>query len=207
MPSIDQISRQRAEIYRWFSVFFAQELKQEQIDVLQQPSTVQHLLALKLTPPLEQPVSQFQGFLNQALKRLDNQLELAADYGTLFLMPPPEGVLLYAGYYPPNTPQDSRLAMWEYLRYIGYTCSQNEPPDHLAIQLEVLATLITTEPPLAQLNFIQQRLLNWLPLFERRCQQQDKFGFYSSLSSLLVAFIQQDIILLDEWVSLEAPCQ
>ena len=202
MPLIDQASQLRAEIYRWFSGFFAQELTQQQLDLLQQAPTTQRLQSLKSIPALTLPVNRFQQHAQSALNRPDSQLELAADYATLFLMPPPQGVLLYAGYYPPNTPQDSRLAMWDHLRSTGYTCSQNEPPDHLSIQLDVLATLVLAQHPTIQLRFIQQRLQNWLPFFEKRCHQQDKFGFYASLASLLLVFIQQDIGMLEEWVTL-----
>ncbi|WP_134531296.1 hypothetical protein [Budvicia aquatica] len=47
----------------------------------------------------------------------------------------------------------------------------------------------------------------WFHLCEQRCQQQDNFGFYASLSSLLQAFIQQDISLLQEWIGLAESSQ
>lgn len=207
MSFADRVCQQRAELYRWFSTFFARELTQQQIDCLQQQKSGQYLSSLKSIESLNQAVSEFQRYLTLALARPDNQLELAADYATLFLMPPPQGVLLYAGYYSPNTPQGSRLAMQEYLRRAGYVSNNNEPPDHLAIQLELLATLVISENPAMQLAFIQQQLCSWFHLCEQRCQQQDNFGFYASLSSLLQAFIQQDISLLQEWIGLAESSQ
>jgi TorA-specific chaperone len=79
----------------------------------------------------------------------------------------------------------------------------NEPADHIAIELDFFGNLIIRsneleseteleDALLQQDNFIQTQLLSWTPKFAEKCQTLDKFGFYSALTLLLVAFLQLD---------------
>lgn len=74
-----------------------------------------------------------------------------------------------------------------------------EPADHLAVFLAVFAHWLQTErqaPTNAaaeQARFLEEALLNWLPLWKERCRQLHlKTKVYPALAALLLAFVQAD---------------
>jgi TorA-specific chaperone len=63
-----------------------------------------------------------------------------------------------------------------------------ESPDHLAIELALLAALLTGLEPVAAAALLT-RLLGWVPRFATRCADCDTTGFYAALAALLHAFL------------------
>lgn len=208
MQEIIAFNEQRAEIYWWLSSLFAKELTSEDLEHYQSYEIRTFLDGLAQTPELSKPMENVKTSLNQLMDREEAQLELAADFCGLFLSTPKSGALPYASMYVGKTgllndkpAQDMNALMSEY--GISQRKEFNEPADHLAIQLDFLGNLIirTNEqekPELAeelmqaQLAFLKQHLLNWLPAFAKDCQERDKFGFYAAVSHLLLAFCQLD---------------
>jgi TorA-specific chaperone len=65
-----------------------------------------------------------------------------------------------------------------------------EPPDHLSIELALLARLIRHDADIeAQAALLDDHLLVWVPLFADRCRQCDRNGFYTGAAQLLMAFL------------------
>lgn len=128
MPLLNEMARQRASIYRWFAQILYQELTEEALIHMRDDDTQARLRALKSIPELWLDVQQFQLRLRTALKRKDRQLELAADFASLFLIPPPAGVSPYAGHYPHTTSHEARKIMQQWL--VGYELApqNNEAP-------------------------------------------------------------------------------
>jgi TorA-specific chaperone len=65
-----------------------------------------------------------------------------------------------------------------------------EPPDHLSIELALLARLIRRdEDPQAQTALLDDHLLVWVPDFADRCRECDRTGFYAGAAQVLTAFL------------------
>ena len=65
-----------------------------------------------------------------------------------------------------------------------------EPPDHLSIELALLARLIRDdEDPQAQTALLDDHLLVWVPDFADRCRECDRTGFYAGAAQVLAAFL------------------
>lgn len=198
MPLLDEMARQRAMIYRWFSQLLFQELTDDGLLSLRNKENLALLNALKLIPELSLPVSQFQRRLRAALKREERQLELAADFASLFLLPAPAGVSPYAGHYPHTTSAEERLILRQRLVQHRLVPQNNEAADHIAVQLALMATLIEEGVELGQQErFLRRHLTSWLPLLAKRCYQRDSFGFYAAALGVLAGFVQQDTQWLD----------
>lgn len=72
---------------------------------------------------------------------------------------------------------------------IGLAEGVCEPPDHLAIELALLAALLAGPAPDPDTAPLLARLLGWVPSFAARCAGCDATGFYAALAALLHAFL------------------
>ena len=74
--------------------------------------------------------------------------------------------------------------------------SDKEPFDHLSVILEFVAWLdeqgAKVQAQEMQQKFIKKYLLSWLPAFVSRCNRADRFGFYSALAVVTLAFVETD---------------
>ena len=88
---------------------------------------------------------------------------------------------------------------------LGLHVSQSfsEPPDHLAVQLEIMAELArraeesqgaaeTARYADRQLAFLEDRLLPWIGAFRDDCVASDRSGFYATAATCLVDFVRED---------------
>lgn len=65
-----------------------------------------------------------------------------------------------------------------------------EPPDHLSIELALLAWLIRHDTDRrAQAALLDGHLLVWVPGFADRCLERDRTGFYAGAAQVLMAFL------------------
>ncbi|MDA8510397.1 molecular chaperone TorD [Citrobacter sp. Igbk 14] len=187
------ICQQRAAVYQWFSQLLFRELDQKQLARLESEDTRQWLASLAGIPGLSLDVKKLERSLTQVLRRESRQLELAADFATLFLLAPPGGVSPYAGHYPHTTAAEERRQMNVLLVEHGLAAQENEPSDHIAIQLALMARMVTKEETLsAQYYFLHHHIMCWVPLFRDSCQQRDEEGFYARAVSVIVGFIRED---------------
>jgi len=65
----------------------------------------------------------------------------------------------------------------------------NEPADHVAIELAVMAELITHATQDEQRAFLD-RLSAWIPAFCEACGSLDRSGFYAGAAMVLAAFLR-----------------
>lgn len=212
MQEFIAFNEQRAEIYWWMSSLLARELTTEDLMEYHGDEMLTFLSGLGMTPALQQPVESFRGAINRLKVRENAQLELAADFCGLFLSTPKSGALPYASLYVGKTgllndkpAQDMNTLMAQY--NIAQRKEFNEPADHIAVELDFMGHLIIQanhqqndenreKVMQAQLSFVNNMLLNWLPIFAQACQSRDHFGFYSTAVDLLVAFCQLDAVYL-----------
>ncbi|PSW03746.1 molecular chaperone TorD [Photobacterium lipolyticum] len=205
-------NEQRAEIYWWMSSLLARELTTEDFMEYHGDEMFTFLSGLGMTPELKQPVESFREAINRLKVREDAQLELAADFCGLFLSTPKSGALPYASMYVGESgllndkpAQDMNKLMEQY--NIAQRKEFNEPADHIAVELDFMGNLIILanhqkddekreEVMQAQLSFVNNMLLNWIPIFAQACKSRDNFGFYTAAVNLLVAFCQLDSAFL-----------
>ena len=65
-----------------------------------------------------------------------------------------------------------------------------EPPDHLSIELALLARLIRQDSAQqAQITLLDDHLLAWVPIFADRCCAADGTGFYAGAAQTLTGFL------------------
>lgn len=189
----NHIHRQRAAVYQWFSQLLFRELDEEQLIRLESGESRKWLASLTAIPGLSVDVKNLERSLVRALRRESRQLELAADYASLFLLAPPGGVSPYAGHYPHTTAPDERKEMNVLLVEYGLTPQDNEPADHIAVQLALMARMVTKKETLsAQYYFLHHHILCWAPLFRDACLVRDNEGFYPQAVNLIVRFMQED---------------
>jgi TorA specific chaperone len=78
-----------------------------------------------------------------------------------------------------------------------------EPPDHLSVELALLAQLMRRGVGhRAQAALLDDHLLTWVPIFARRCCNADRTGFYAGAVWVLTGFLTARRALLqrgDEW--------
>ncbi|MGF1871297.1 molecular chaperone TorD [Photobacterium indicum] len=212
MQEFIAFNEQRAEIYWWMSSLLARELTNEDLTEYHGDEMFTFLSGLGMTPELKEPVETFRNAINTLKTREDAQLELAADFCGLFLSTPKSGALPYASIYVGESgllndkpAQDMNALMEEY--GIAQRKEFNEPADHIAVELDFMGNLIIQANQeldeekrealmQAQLAFVNNMLLNWIPAFAQSCKARDDFGFYTASVNLLVAFCQLDSAFL-----------
>ena len=106
-----QIHQQRAAVYQWFSQLLFRELDEKQLASLENGDSQAWIASLAAVPGVSAEVKRFERSLVRVLRRDSRQLELAADFASLFLLAPPASVSPYAGHYPHTTAAEERRQM------------------------------------------------------------------------------------------------
>ncbi len=208
MNELITFNERRAEIYWWLSSLLTSELTAEQIEEYDSFEIRTFLANLAETPELSNAVNSLIEKLNQLKNREDAQLELAADFCGAFLGSNKTSALPYASIYLDKSgllnakpAQEMRDLLEKY--DIAQKAEFNEPADHIAIELDFLGNLIVMTNQQqdeekfeaymqAQADFINDKLLSWVPKFSQNCKKCDSFGFYAAITHLLSTFLQLD---------------
>ena len=212
MQDIKAFNEKRAEINWWLSSLLAKELSAEVLEEYHSPQIRSFLAGLGENQHLRPHVNRLVNALNRLLDRSNAQLELAADFCNLFLKSDKDSALPYASIYighsgllndQPATEMENLMLQHQ----IKVNKVINEPADHIAVELDFLGHLIICSNQLKQskeleasmqeqAQFINKHLLTWIPSFVDRCKKIDDFGFYASVTEILLAFIKQDYCYL-----------
>lgn len=191
---------ERAMVYRWLAGLFAREQTVENLRRYRSAEGRALLDALGEIAPLA-PAAATVGQRVSEISEDDLPkcaLDLAGAYARLFLgvggrrsAPPyqsfytsPEGRVMQA----------PAAAMQGELRQRNRRLADAFPelPDHLAVQLSVLAELVETAPAAEQAAFLDARLLGWIGAFAERCAIADRTGFYAAVARALADFASAD---------------
>lgn len=197
----NHIHQQRTAVYQWFSQLLFRELDEKQLASLENGENRQWLASLTGIPGLSRDIKKMERSLVQALRRESGQLELAADFASLFLLAPPGGVSPYAGHYPHTTAAEERRQMNVLLVEHGLTPRENEPADHIAVQLALMARMVASEEkPSTQYYFLHHHIMCWAPLLRESCLHRDENGFYPQAVNVIVSFMREDELYLESLV-------
>ena len=187
------IHQQRAAVYQWFSQLLFRELDEKQLASLENGDSREWITSLAGIPGVSADVKNFERSLAQALRRESRQLELAAEVASLFLLAPPGGVSAYAGHYPHTTAPEERRQMNALLVEQGLAARENEPSDHIAVQLALMARRVGKEESVAaQYYFLHHHIMCWAPLLRESCLHRDEGGFYPQSVNVIVSFMRED---------------
>ncbi|WP_165311677.1 molecular chaperone TorD [Vibrio ziniensis] len=209
MKEIKAFNEKRAEIYWWLSGLFACELSSQDLSHYSSPEIYNFLAGLSENDHLAVSTHKLCATLKQLLKHEDAQVQIANSFYNLFLKCDGNSALPYASLYIDKSKMNNKTpaqAIAELMEQNGVHVQEqtNESYDHLAIELDFLGHLIIRSNELEkearmeqalkfQADYIRHHLLNWIPDFSFDCASKDKLGFYSSISVLLVAFLELDL--------------
>lgn len=204
--------QQRASVYGWFSSLYAAELPAASLAAYL-AGEAQTLLDALSHAGLVDASRRVQTAIESLRDIPYGQLELAADFAQLFLLDAKSGALPYASCYKNDAaqfcgPAEQRMRSFLAQSSLALQDDFKEPADHLAIYLAVMVKLIEQtgkgDTPQAvealdQTAFLQDGLMDWLPLFVDKCQRvTPRFDFYPAVADLLLAFVQQDQLFLQD---------
>lgn len=214
----------RAELYRWFAGLLASRLDPVLLAAYRKGPGRTVLDNLRAEPELQAGATRMEAALDTDADDGALAKALARDFTKLFEegrasprasawhegADAPQGVEAVA-----SGRRDPLSLMKALLRHTGLGLRPSLPsdPDHVAVQLDVMAQLIEegmrtwqnaggedcapTAPDLAgswrqQADFLDDHLLPWLPHFRDACAAHDPDGFYAGVTMLLVAYVERD---------------
>ncbi len=201
----------RAAIYQWFSAIFARELENEQFYAYQR-GDADDWLELFIAIGLDRETKRLKNAICRWQQKELQPLDLRADFAALFLLDNKTAALPYASFYLEEGGQlygkaEAQMRYFLAQNKLEIETGFNEPADHLAVYLAVVSSWTNSclaEKKLGntadeQADFLQQALLNWLPLFVKRCQSVPAASdFYAAAARLLLVFIQADLEYLQQ---------
>ncbi|WP_432470131.1 molecular chaperone TorD [Amphritea sp. HPY] len=206
-----QETEARASIYWWLSTVFAKELTTDQLNTYFDKPGLLFMDALSDALPgaAEHPsITRLKNALAGLQLNPHPQLELAADFAQQFLADKRSSALPYASIYLSpegllyQQPHEEMLALLTKEQLVVVE-EFREPADHLAIMLDYLGNqvlkLLQTnkeeeyrELLYQQLNFIEERLLSWIPEFRLRSRQIKGCGFYPAVADYLLSYLESE---------------
>lgn len=210
LNSVDHLSHADTWILmcRWLSTLFAREISPDTLKDYRQGDGKAFLEVLANESAFRPEIKKLQKIIGQEKSSSDLALALAADFGFLFHgAGGPQSVPPYESAYTSDKGslfQAAEKQTRKILEKHGLsTCEDiHEPADHIAVQLELLAHLgEASQKAMAAENtqtlknemaaFLENHLLNWVPIFRDHCARQDPGGFYAALTRLLHTFLQK----------------
>lgn len=225
----------RAELYRWFAGLLASRLDPVLLAAYRKGPGRTVLDNLRADPPLQAGATRIEAALDAEVDDGALAKALGRDFTALFeegrASPRAsdwhEGVAVaQGGEDAPEVRRDPLSLMKALLRHTGFGLRPSLPsePDHVAVQLDVMAQLVEegmaawrkagakdcppTAPQMAaswhqQRAFLDEHLLPWLPAFRDACAAHDPDGFYAGVAMLLAAYVERD---RDYVAAAEAAC-
>ena len=195
----DPTALARAEVYLWLAGLFARELSDEALAAYRGAEGHALLERLGARSALAPAVARLRALAERGAAAEPAAKALAGDFARLFLgaggrhgVPPYESAygsergLLFQE---PTTQTAAVIRELDLRVADGFP----EPPDHLAVQLSVMAELARREDAAArQLWFLESRLLSWIEAFRDDCAATDRAGFYATAAASLAAFALDD---------------
>ena len=199
----------RAALYRWFADIFARELTTATLDewLLNQAYDGIHEAFVSLE--LEQYSNRVKTAIAdlKALPKEDRALELAADFAQIFLLGGDDSAPPYASYYLSDDKHlygEPTQQMRQFLnsQQLSLHAEFREPDDHVSVYFMVMSLWIHSSAQQQldmatsaqeQSDFLDNALLNWLPMFNTRCQTiKIKTDLYPALIALAEQFVLAD---------------
>ncbi|MBT3235698.1 MAG: molecular chaperone TorD family protein [Bdellovibrionales bacterium] len=162
-------------------------------------------------------LSHWSGKLDDLLEELSRKLldgfdsiplsDLQVGFSKTFIGPSDSMVSPYASIHIDQKRQvmtESTLLVLDFYNKSEIEVDVHEAPDHLALELEYLCFLASGENDpqklQLQLDFFEQHVDLWIPIFTASVQEICKVSFYQLLTSYLAEFVKSDRLFLEKSV-------
>jgi TorA maturation chaperone TorD len=218
-PQLISIIDGRMATYGLLSRLYHQEVDEGLLDEL----VTMHFATNTGDSDVDDAYRLMHGYLNRRWER--TVTELAVDYARVFLG---NGVNAYSAAYPFESVHTSskRLLMQDardkvvaiyHANKVTKQDSWKVGEDHIALELEFMRILASrcrdallsgdedaaARLLMAQYDFLQQHLLNWVPMLNTEIQRFAQTDFYRALGKLTLGFLHTDRELLEELLAEE----
>jgi TorA-specific chaperone len=191
---------ERAAVYQWLAGLFAAEPTVDALMVYRTAegaALLQDLREIEALAPVADEVADWIRHASVADLRVIAR-DLAGEFAFLFhgaggrrSAPPCKSFYVSATgrmMQEPAADMAQRLRQLDLRRDGGFV----EPPDHIAVQLAVMARLATTAPPAEQAAYLADQITDWLDAFAARCARGTPYGFFAVAAAATRDFARAD---------------
>jgi TorA-specific chaperone len=185
----------RIDVWRWLAGLFAAPLAAAAVESYRHGEGGAYLRALRRLPALQPGIERMAHALQLLPPGAAAAAQLARAYTLLFsgvggpaTVPPYQSAFTEASGRLFGSAEGEMRGLLAKLDLHIAACG-NEPADHLATELAVMAELIAAAPWPEQRDFLD-RLLAWIPAFSEACVALDRSGFYAGAALVLAGFLR-----------------
>lgn len=180
--------RARASAYRWLAGVFAREMPAETVAIYRSPEGLALLDALEELSPLAAVVQALRARMETEVSNEQLARDLASTFARLFhgaagrrSAPPCASFYLSETARMMQADAGHTRASLDALD-LQMSDEMREPPDHISVQLAVMAHLAETADDSTQADWLENRLLTWIDAFASRCAQAPQPDIYASVA-------------------------
>ncbi|PYF10924.1 TorA-specific chaperone [Rhodobacter viridis] len=188
----------RALLWHWLAEVFLTPPSAERLSALREGAGAKWLAALAAEPAFAEALTEIRAALASPLDAARLQTRLTIAFNGLFLglggkhtLAPNESAWTHGGrlFQAPVTEMSALLSACD-LSLAQGCC---EAPDHLSVELMLLAHLEAHADPRAEA--LQARLRLWLPGFCAAVRAEDRTGFWAGAAALLLAALDHATLI------------
>jgi len=190
---------ERELIYRWLAGLFANELSVDMLEVYADEGGQAFMERIRKEATLAPLVMELQNIVADKERYYTRTLELGVVYANVFSGALGEkSALPYESAYFGDKGvlyQQPTIEMLAILKKLGLSQDGElkEPPDHISVELSVMAELVMLEEATQQqIDFIDHHLLNWLPALRDDCMACEPDNFYGKACQVTVALLEKE---------------
>lgn len=202
---------ERTVAYRWLAALLAREPAAETIATYRGPDGQMLLAALRELPAIAPPVDE----LRRLIEAQGDDLALARDLAGAFAhvfhgvggrrsAPPCASFYRHASGRVMQAEAGDMTAELDAIG-LGIAAHMHEPPDHVAVQLAVMAHLVETAGTGTQKRFLTRHLAPWIGAFSDRCASAPQAGLYAVIARAAADFAVADLERLGKELAASAP--
>jgi TorA specific chaperone len=193
----------RTVTYRWWSGLFLEPPSRDQLAAYRSAEGREFLESMSREPGLLKAVTALRAIADRAATDEAAVLSLTAAFNRVFLEGAARSALPYASVWLSENglfAQQPTREMARLLRDAGLVLNDalREMPDHIAIQLNLMAELVEREKvglptPVASDEFLRRHLLSWTLPFATRIEAMPDPGPYAVFARALCRFLHADL--------------
>lgn len=182
----------QAQCFQWLANVFLAPPSMPEIDAYRRGPAAIWLEQLGVSELLAEGIGQLRGALSVGVADQELAARLGKAHGALFsglggpaTVPPYESAYEGDGRLFQAAATDMAVLLKAHGMHVSRTWA--EAPDHLAVELSLLARLLVSGH--GDADGLTKRLRGWLPVFADRCAVLDPTGFWSGAANALISLL------------------